>query len=130
MRKYHTVVQGIIAAIEDIGPSTSLEVGNYLDLPRNSLTSVISRMNKASPRKPKRLYIKEYVHDAEGLKQHTRAVYDIGDKPDAKRPKYDKTANKRRSEKARERRAITSVFELGTPVKVRRTKLANLNLFK
>lgn len=129
-RKYHSVVQGVIATLLEIGPSTSLEVGNYLKLPRNSLTSVMSRMRKASKRKPKRIYIKEYVHDAEGLKRHTRAVYDVGDLPDAKWPKYDKLANKRKSERARERRGITSVFDLGTPVKVRRNKLSNLSLLK
>lgn len=129
-RPHHQITRGIITAIEDIGPSTSLELGEYLGVPRGALSSVVSRMSKPGIRNPKRLYIKEYVHDAEGLKQHTRAVYAIGDLPDAKWPKYNKNANKRKSDRAREKRAITSVFELGTPVKIRRNKLANLSTFK
>jgi len=74
-RPYHSLTKGIIAAIEDMGPSTSLELGLYLKVERGALSSVVSRMNRVGKRSPKRLYIKEYVHDAEGLKQHTRAVY-------------------------------------------------------
>jgi len=70
-------------------------------------------MTKPGRKLPKRLYIKSYVYDQEGERFYPRAVYDLGDKPDAKKPKSDKLKVKRRYIARRKMRyATNSVFNL------------------
>lgn len=106
----------ILALIEESGGMTRAEIEKAIGLPREHVSAVVSRLNKAGARGPKRIYISHYVRDQEGARNYPRAVYCLGDNEDAKKPKAD--ANKTRREWAalRLRRfKNSSVFNLGVP---------------
>jgi hypothetical protein len=66
---------------------TSSELAMHLGIDANNVRSVISRMRRASKREPKRLYIPGYRRLASDSKRsYLRAVYALGDKPDARKP--------------------------------------------
>ena len=79
------------------------------------VSAVISRMTKPTKTMPKRLYICGWIEDAEGERRYPRAVYDLGDRPDAKRKPLETLAEKRRRwNRYRQARAtMNSVFNLG-----------------
>lgn len=113
MHKYGQIVQQIIEAIQTCGPMTRTELCKHIDTPRNSTAAVVSRLNKPGRETAKRLYICGYVYDQEGERHYPRAVYDLGDGPDAKKPKADKLGVKRRYvERKKMKYATNSVFNL------------------
>ena len=117
--KYGQIVSQIIQAIQDYGPMTRTEMCDHLGLTRESVSAVVTRMTRTGPETPKRLYIKSYVYDQEGQRRYPRAVYDLGDKPDARRPKADTFNNRKRyREKIKMLRTANSVFNLALPRRV------------
>lgn len=116
MNKYGDVVDKIIAALEQCGPMTRTEICAEVGEDRMTISSVVSRLAKATKRKPKRVYITHYVYDMEGERRYPRAVYDLGDKEDARKPKASTKANRQRSDaKRRVINTCNSVFNLGLP---------------
>jgi len=73
---------------------------------------------KASPLKPKRVYIFGWTHDAEGARRYPRPIYAIGDKKDKPMPKASPAENQRRY-KQKKSKMVNSVFQLGVPIKMR-----------
>lgn len=112
-QSYGSAVQKILEAIQTCGPMTRTELCQYIKADRSSTAAVISRLSKPGRITPKRLYITSYVYDQEGERRYPRAVYDLGDKPDAKKPKADKLGVKRRYVQRRKiKYATNSVFNL------------------
>jgi len=104
----------ILKALADEGPMTRAELCRATGLGHDYASAVLTRLSRAMTTIPKRVYITGYIHDAEGKRRYPRAVYDLGDKPDAKRPKPDKKAiRKRYDERKRNLVAGSSVFTWG-----------------
>jgi hypothetical protein len=84
-----------------------------------TVSSIVSRMSRASARLPKRIYVSAYTYDHEGQRSYPRAIYALGDKPDAKRPVPDPNANKRRyNAKVKAKHTANFVFNLALPRRV------------
>ena len=118
MKPYGSTVQQITTLIMQLGPLTREEICVHLNMDRMNVSAVISRMNKASVATPKRLRITGYTSDSEVSRRYPRAIYDLGDKPDAK--KLNRKANRRESRKRYDKkRAVINtmnfVFNLAKP---------------
>ena len=118
MKPYGSTVQQITTLIMQLGPLTREEICVHLNMDRMNVSAVISRMNKASVATPKRLRITGYTNDSEVSRRYPRAIYDLGDKPDAK--KLNRKANRRESRKRYDKkRAVINtmnfVFNLAKP---------------
>lgn len=111
--KYGELVSKILQALKDYGPMTRIEICDVLHTTRKSVSAVMTRLNKTGPASPKRIYVKAYVHDHEGQRRYPRAVYDLGDKPDAKPPGADPVgARKRYHQRKKMLNTANSVFNL------------------
>lgn len=98
---------------------TMAEVCEVTGLDKHNAASILMGLNNVSARKPKRVYIVKYVFDHEGARRYPRAVYDIGDHEDARKPKADERANKRRYRAAKKvRMKANFVFNLAQPVRI------------
>jgi hypothetical protein len=116
------IVLGVLRLIEECGPMTRSGLCRALGKERAAVASVISRMNRAWPCVPKRLYVSGYVYDDDdGVgRRYPRAQYDIGDLPDARKPrKKPKEVSKRYREN--NKMQVNSVFMLGQPARGRRS---------
>lgn len=114
--KYGTIVEQITQALTECGPMTRADLCRHIQRERTEIASVVSRMSRAGITIPKRLHVTQYVFDQEGERRYPRAVYAIGDHPDAKPPGPQKAANKRRYDAARRAKwTANSVFNLGLP---------------
>ncbi len=113
------IVLSILAALEAEGPMTRSELVQTTGLPRNLVSSVLSRLNKKQKTAPKRVYIAHYQMDSEdGGRKYPRASYALGDKPDVKKVKATRaqvSAHYRSNLKFR----VSSVFDLATPQHLR-----------
>ena len=115
---FGVVVERILDLLEHVGPMTRSEIEQNLGIGKNTAGSVISRLNRASKQLPKRVYIKAYVYDHEGTRRYPRAVYALGDRADAARPKPQGKENRRRyAEKLKSVYRTNSVFNLGRSVR-------------
>lgn len=108
------IVKQIIRMLQDEGPMTRAEICKRLERPKEEVAAVVSRLNKRSPVAGKRIYVKEYVYDMEGERTYPRALYALGDKPNARRPKSDPKEIKRRYwVRSQLKLKANSVFNLG-----------------
>lgn len=109
----------VFNAIKDYGAMTMAEVCEVTGIDKYNAAAILQGLNNASARKPKRIYIVKYVFDHEGARRYPRAVYDIGDKPDAPKPKADTEATRRRYRAAKKARLKANfVFNLAQSVRV------------
>ena len=118
MKAYGSTVSDIVNVLTEHGPLTRSEICYQIGLDRMNCSAVITRMSKASVKTPKRLYISGYTHDSETGRRYPRAIYDLGDKPDAK--KLNRKALRRDTRKRYDqKRAVINttnfVFNLGKP---------------
>lgn len=112
MRKSGTVIAMILAALKH-RPMTRKEVCEFTGMHHNSIATVMTRMATATSKRPQRIYIAKYIHELDGMKRYPRAVYAIGEKLNATKPKPDVIANKRRYLQRKQRKLrCTSVFNL------------------
>lgn len=103
----------ILDAIEAYGPMTRIELQTHIGQDSGGVSSVLTRLRKQHKTTPKRVYIKTYVHDQENARTYPRAVYALGDKPDAKRPRMSRLEIRRRYDaKKKKRYTMNSVFNL------------------
>lgn len=108
------IVKKIMRLLDEEGPMTRAEICKRLGRPKDEIAAVVSRLNKRSPVAGRRIYVREYVYDMEGERTYPRAVYAIGDKPNAKRPESDKKEIKRRYwARSQLKLRANSVFNLG-----------------
>lgn len=112
---YGDSVANILRLLGEVGPMTRAEICQQLGgVDRMNISAIVTRMNRPSKTIPKRIHIARYVFDHEAKKRYPRAVYALGDAPDAKRPKPNPNANKRRyQEGLKLRMTANSVFNLG-----------------
>lgn len=118
MKPYGSTVADILHALETCGPMTRDELCNALDVDRMNISAVISRLVRPTVAAPRRLHISGYTHDSETGRRYPRAIYALGDKPDAKKP--NRQANRREARKRSDkRRAVHNttnfVFNLAKP---------------
>jgi hypothetical protein len=118
MKPYGSTVARITACLETYGPMTRSEICFHLDMDRMNCSAVITRMAKAGAKTPKRIHISGYTHDSEHGRCYPRAIYDLGDKPDAK--KMNRQENRREARRRSDKRravhnTMNFVFNLGKP---------------
>lgn len=112
------ITKRILDAVAAYGPMTTGEICDLLGLKLEVSGSMVARLASARKTVPKRLYIERWIQDAEGQKLYPRAVYALGDKPCAKRPKADRVGVQRRyREKMYAKYKANSVFNLGNTLK-------------
>ena len=98
----------------DTTAAIAMELAEYLDITRYDAHAVLNRMNKRTKAGLKRIYVVRYIDDHDGARTYPRAVFAMGDKPDAKKPKADQNAVKRRYyARLKSRTTMNSVFNLG-----------------
>lgn len=114
---YGATVELILWALREYGPMTRAEIERAIGKDHRTVSAVVSRMAKRGPASAKRVYILEYRHEDDevaGKRRYPRAVFALGDNPDAKRPKPDVAANKRRYNQGKKAHLLmNSVFNLG-----------------
>lgn len=95
----------IRSVLEHCGPMTMREIASFFpDTHYTWVGSVISSMRIRVARK--QIYIRSYTREGVG-RRYLRAVYALGNRPDAPRPKP--VSNAERLRKVRERKAIPQV---------------------
>lgn len=110
---YGETTKAILKGLAELGPMTRAEVLVCVGVDRNSVSAILSRLHKDTPRIGKQIYITGWVYDAEGMRRYPRAIYDLGSKPDAKKPKSSEIENRRRYERKRHAMyAMNSVFNM------------------
>ena len=96
------------------GPMTRAELQQATGLERMYLSAVVTRLNREGAKTPKRIHIQGYVHDHEGKRKYPRAVYALGNAPDAKKPKSNPREIKRQYlARMKAKHKMNSVFNLG-----------------
>jgi hypothetical protein len=105
----------ILEALEELGPSTSIELSRHLGLTQPQCSAPLSQMRKPLPQVPQRVYISTWVHDDEKGKPAPRPVYALGNKRDAPKPPKKKGADRVRDWRNKKRMMERGnfVFNLG-----------------
>lgn len=110
-------IEAILEALKDFGPMTRVDLEVTLGLTKEETSRLMFCIVKASPRKPQRAHIKQYVYDQEGQKRYPRAVYAFGPGKNAERPERDTKATQKRSRDKRKLMTSTnSVFNLARSI--------------
>jgi len=118
---YGTVTQQVLELLAD-EPMTRGDICLALGRTRNECAAILSRLNRAWPKSPKRVYIKDWVYrDELNTKNYPRALYALGDKKDKPKPAPDHNAAVRRW-RANQKNKVASVFDLGLTRVQRRAK--------
>lgn len=113
-KDWGSVTAKILDMLAEHGEMTRKEVCDAIGMDRMYISSILTRLNKVGKTLPKRIHVVRYVYDEEGARRYPRAVYALGDLPDAKRPKSNPAENKRRYlQNLRKRMTGNSVFNLG-----------------
>lgn len=108
------LLEKVFDLFKQYGPMTRAEVEKIVGVHKHNVSAAVSRLHKRCNRAGKRIYVVGYVYDGEGSRRYPRAQYDVGDKPDAPKPKPDKKAIGRRYEQSRLTKfRNNSVFHLG-----------------
>jgi hypothetical protein len=114
MKPRGTIVSQITEALTVNGPMTRKEICDFIGQHRSKVASVVTRMARETPQRPKRVYIKAYRYEQDEQRRYPRAVYALGNRPDAKKPRPDLRANKNRHVRNKtEKLRMTSVFNMG-----------------
>jgi hypothetical protein len=114
------VVGTIIRALRETGPMTLADMVALTGKPKGNVHNILRATMRETtrPAMPKRVHIADWVYDQEGQKRYPRALYALGNYPDAVKPKTDDKATGRRyRDKRRKQRAMSSVFNLATLVR-------------
>ena len=99
---------------KDFGPMTRAEAQVIAGVDKYNSSIAVGRLHRTLKRKGKRIYVVDYVYDAEGGRRYPRARYAAGSEPDAKKPKPNKLENSRRYEQSRLTKfRNNNVFHLG-----------------
>jgi DNA-binding Lrp family transcriptional regulator len=112
--KYGETTKAILKGLAELGPMTRSEIQQSVGVDKESIAAIVSRLHKDTPRVGKQIYITGWVYDAEGQRRYPRAIYALGSKPDAKKPKASALENRRRYDRKRHAMfSMNSVFNLG-----------------
>ena len=116
--KRRKVAEEMLTALAEVGPMTTVELCEYVGTTKDKSGSIMGRLMKPSPLKPKRVYIFGWTYDAEGARRYPRPIYAIGDKKDKPMPVISHAENQRRYRKSISKK-VNSVFQLGVPIHMR-----------
>ena len=106
----------ITQAFTELGPLTSAELARELGLERNAVADALCKMQKKRKTRPRLIHIANYVMDDEvDDALRLRAVFALGDKPDAKRPATSGAERSRRY-RAKKKVKVNSIFSLALTV--------------
>lgn len=98
----------------------SSEMGELLGIGQAAASAALKRLHIEAARTPQRVHITQWVYDRESQRRYPRPQYAIGVAPDAKKPKVDLSANRRRSRQTRrDRMRSVSVFTWGQSLRSR-----------
>ena len=95
MRPRGAIVDLILQALKQ-RPMTRAELCEFTGIDHNIIAPVVTRMSKSSPQRPQRIHITTYIDELDGMKRYPRAVFAIGNGINARKPKRDPRATKRR----------------------------------
>lgn len=84
--------QRILRMLAELGPMTRLEICRELEPNAQNISSLVSALLREQPCNPRRVHISGWICEIEGGRRYPRAIYALGDKPDAKRPRPMKRA--------------------------------------
>jgi hypothetical protein len=113
-------VLAVIAALEDAGEMTRAEICRAMGVDRFIGSAVMSRMHKATPMIPKRIYIARWVYEDDvGGRRYPKAVFALGDKKDAPKPKPKLNKVSTAEYRDKEQKRVNSVFMWGQSRRVR-----------
>lgn len=101
------------AALERNGPMTRAELELELGPQASGGLQNLHRSKK------KRVFICTWRRESEGVRDYLRPVYALGSAPDAAKPPAYTTTESNRAWRKRHRGRVSSVFQLGVPVKQR-----------
>jgi len=111
-----SVVAEIVALLTELGPMTAREIAEQKNVSYSYGRAIVSHCKQH-----KSIYVKEYRRDtAEGSTLYPRAVYDVGNLPDAKKLKALPEREYRRRHRENKKRTVASVFAMAVPVEHRR----------
>lgn len=118
-----TYRQRILDLLAEHGPMTLRELAHDIGISADLLRCYVGSLRQ---RRPGVIYIDSYRRDEDGGRLYPRALYALGNKPDAKRPKKltQSEYNRRAREKAKVR--VASVFHLAFINKPNREKVSVL----
>ncbi len=105
----------VIEALRYLGPMTRVDIADAIDVSRDSLGNIMTRLSRPSklPPGPKVVYIKEWTQTQDDRRCYPRPVYALGDKPNAKKPRSNAKALKLANDARRLRRnRANSIFNL------------------
>jgi hypothetical protein len=115
-RAWGTTTAAIERALQDGVRMGSAEIAREIGLPRDRVASCISRMARPGRSMPRRLYIAEWaLDDGPGARRYPRALYALGDKPNARRPRPETGTETARRYRQRNHGQVASVWDLGKP---------------
>lgn len=118
MNEPSTTIDKILEIISTHRLATRAEIRDELErtygvnLTKTHLSAFLTKLNTPRARTPKRIYIKDYVYDAEGERCYPRPQYAIGSLKDKPRP-GNRAVVLNRQYRAVKRRTPNSVFALG-----------------
>ena len=115
------LVLGVIAVLEHEEELTRAEICRAMGVDRFLGSSVISRMRRATKMLPKRIYVVRWVYEDDDGRYYPRAVFALGDKPDARKPKPKPNKECTAKYRARNRGRASSVFNWAQPLYKRST---------
>lgn len=106
MKASYANVRGVL---EHCGPLTMQEVAQFF--PDHHYTEVAAMITGMRAKVTKRIYIKEWTREGIG-RRYLRAIYALGDRPDARKPPPMTNAQWQRESRARRAlpKAANSVF--------------------
>lgn len=94
----------ILEHLQEFGPATSAELCRMLPYCRHTIISGLKALRMSQLKRPRMIYIQSYTYDDEVKQPYPRAIYAIGNKPDAKRPK--RATNTERTKRWREKQVL------------------------
>lgn len=105
----------ILEVIADNGPLSSVELAEHLSVSRSYARACVSYCKKR-----KKIYVLKYVREEVDGHLYPRAVYALGNEPDAKKMRRLSQKQCRDRHRAKKRVRVASVFDLAAPVDTRR----------
>lgn len=112
----------ITAALDDLGPMMCTDIARHLGLQRDRVSSAMVRMTTHGPILGRRAHISGWSHSLDELRHYPRAIYALGDQPDARKPRLKTVFEVNRDSRARRRAKVTMnfVFNLRAPYQKQR----------
>ena len=127
---YGDLAQSMLDALAEHGPMTNGDLCAHLGIDKDACGATLTRLHRTLKTMPKRVHIVRWVRDAEGQRCYPRAVYSVGDAPDAARPRAYSNKEKRARYRANKSKLVNSVFMLGMTRREKRALSAGTTLIK